>query len=103
MTHATRSVGSIDVTAIVDADLELEPIPAASPDIPPDALRGDDEDSASIRTAGGDWRLRVRAWLIRHPAGLVLVDTGIGGPNAPTAALGARACVVVQALGDLGI
>src|SRR3954453_755645 len=103
ITHATRSVGSIDVTAIVDADLELDPITDAFPDIPPDALRGDDEDSASIRTAGGDWRLRVRAWLIRHPAGLVLVDTGIGGPTSPTAAWVPSAGVLVEAVGGLGI
>src|SRR3954465_8902541 len=102
MTHATRSVGSIDVTAIGDADLELHPITDAFPDIPPDALRGDDEDSASIRTAGGDWRLRVRAWLIRHPAGLVLVDTGIGGPPAPTPARVPRGGALCAARGAPG-
>src|SRR4051794_41753171 len=65
MVHATRTVGSIDVTAIVDADLELDPITESFPDIPPEPLVADDEAAASVRTMSGNWRLRVRAWLIR--------------------------------------
>lgn len=103
MRHATRTVGSIEVTAIVDADLELDPITDAFPDIPPDPLRGDDEDASSVRTAAGNWRLLVRAWVIRHPAGLVLVDTGVGGPTSPTAAWVPSPGVLVDALGHLGI
>jgi glyoxylase-like metal-dependent hydrolase (beta-lactamase superfamily II) len=86
MSAETRTIGSIDVTAILDADLELDPITDAFPDIPPDALVGDTDGARSVRTQAGNWRLRVRAWLIRHDQGLILVDTGIGGPTSPTQA-----------------
>jgi glyoxylase-like metal-dependent hydrolase (beta-lactamase superfamily II) len=29
------------------------------------------------------WRLRVRVWLIRHPGGLLLFDTGVGPETSP--------------------
>ena len=29
------------------------------------------------------WRLRVRVWLVRHPGGLVLFDTGVGPESSP--------------------
>jgi glyoxylase-like metal-dependent hydrolase (beta-lactamase superfamily II) len=102
MDLATRTIGTIDVTAIVDADLELDPITDAFPDIPPEPLMADDENAASVRTDAGNWRLRVRAWLIRHPAGLLLVDTGIGGPTSPTAAWVPTPGTLVEALGELG-
>jgi len=102
MDRATRTVGTIDVTAIVDADLELDPITEAFPDIPPEPLIADDEAATSVRTDAGNWRLRVRAWLIRHPAGPFLVDTGIGGPTSPTAAWVPSPGVLAEALGDLG-
>jgi glyoxylase-like metal-dependent hydrolase (beta-lactamase superfamily II) len=102
MTSETRTIGSIDVTAIVDADLELDPIAEAFPNVPADALRSDSDDAASVRTADGNWRLRVRAWLIRHPAGLVLVDTGIGGPASPTAAWVPQPGALIERLNELG-
>jgi len=102
MASVTRAVGSIDVTAIVDADLELDPIEDAFPDVPADALLGDNDAAASVRTADGRWRLRVRAWLIRHSGGLVLVDTGIGGPTSPTQAWVPQPGVLIERLGELG-
>jgi glyoxylase-like metal-dependent hydrolase (beta-lactamase superfamily II) len=103
MVHATRTVGSIDVTAIVDADLELDPITESFPDIPPEPLVADDEAAASVRTMSGNWRLRVRAWLIRHSAGPLLADTGLGGPTSPTAAWVPSPGVLVEALRELGV
>jgi hypothetical protein len=50
MTAAARTIGSIDVTAIVDADLELDPITDAFPGIPADALLGDDDLAARLRS-----------------------------------------------------
>src|SRR3954465_2067163 len=47
--------------------------------------------------------LRVRAWLIGHPAGLVLVDTGIGGPTSPTHEWVPSPGVLVAALAELGV
>ena len=103
MVHATRTVGSIDVTAIVDADLELDPITDAFPAIPPEPLLAADDAAASVRTTSGNWRLRVRAWLIRHPAGALLVDTGLGGPTSPTAAWVPSPGVLVEMLSELGV
>ena len=37
-----------------------------------------------VHTEDDQWRLRVRAWLIRHAGGLLLFDTGIGGASSPT-------------------
>jgi len=103
MASETRTVGSIEITAIVDADLELDPITDGFPDIPPDALVADDDDAASVRTPGGNWRLRVRTWLIRRPAGLLLVDTGIGGPTSPTQAWVPRPGDLLGELAALGV
>jgi glyoxylase-like metal-dependent hydrolase (beta-lactamase superfamily II) len=103
MADATRRIGSTDVTAIVDADLEFDPIAEAFPDIPADALLADDEAASSVRTSEGNWRLRVRAWLIRHPGGLVLVDTGIGGPTSPTQAWVPTPGTLLERLGDAGV
>jgi glyoxylase-like metal-dependent hydrolase (beta-lactamase superfamily II) len=103
MTHEARTVGSTEVLSIVDADLELDPIADAFPDIPPVSLRSVDADAASVRTDAGNWRLRVRAWLVRHRSGLVLVDTGVGGPTSPTAAWVPSSGVLVDALRHLGV
>lgn len=99
---ATRTIGSIDVTAVVDADLELDPIAEAFPNVPADALLSETDEAASVRTAERNWRLRVRAWLIRHPAGVVLVDTGIGGPASPTAAWVPEPGALIERLDELG-
>jgi glyoxylase-like metal-dependent hydrolase (beta-lactamase superfamily II) len=102
VTDATRTIGSMDVTAILDADLELDPITEAFPDVPADALLSHDDAAASVRTTGGNWRLRVHAWLIRHPAGLVLVDTGIGGPTSPTQAWVPEPGALMERLEEVG-
>jgi len=102
MTTATRTIGTLEITAIIDADLELDPIADAFPNVPADALLADDEAAASIRTADGNWHLRVRAWLIRDPSGLVLVDTGIGGPTSPTSAWVPQRGALLERLVELG-
>jgi glyoxylase-like metal-dependent hydrolase (beta-lactamase superfamily II) len=102
MAHATRTVGPIEVTAIVDADLELDPITDAFPDIPPGPLIADEEDAPSVRTPGGNWRLRVRTWLVRQPAGPLLVDTGIGGSTSPTQAWVPSPGTLLDELAELG-
>src|SRR6478735_2860881 len=103
MTNATRTVGSIDVTALLDADLELDPITEAFADVPADALLADTEAAASVRTSVGDWRLRIRTWLIRHPQDLVLVDTGLGGPTSPTHEWVPEPGALLARLDDIGV
>jgi glyoxylase-like metal-dependent hydrolase (beta-lactamase superfamily II) len=81
--HAIRHVGPIEVAAIVDADFAESPMVEAFPDVPPEALLAEKATYPSVYTDDDRWRLVVRGWLVRHPDGLTLVDTGIGGEGAP--------------------
>jgi glyoxylase-like metal-dependent hydrolase (beta-lactamase superfamily II) len=80
MTIATIAVGHVEVTALLDglADLSDMPIVAAFPDAPPDALLAQKAAHPGVYGEGDSWRLHVRAWLVRHPARDLLVDTGVG-------------------------
>ena len=83
MTHATRHVGPIEVTAITDVDAPESPILEAFPDVPAEALLAAKATYPNVYTDDDRWQLRVRAWLVRHPGGVLLLDTGIGGATAP--------------------
>src|SRR5215203_6486439 len=83
MPHVTRRVGPIDVTAITDCDFAESPIVEAFPDVPSGPLLAAKTTYPNVYTEDERWRLRVRAWLVRHPDGLLLLDTGIGGVTAP--------------------
>jgi glyoxylase-like metal-dependent hydrolase (beta-lactamase superfamily II) len=77
----TRNIGAVRVTALLDGVREIGPFADHFPSAPADALLGD-----RVRHPDGDggaWLLHVRVWLIRHPAGLILFDTGVGPPSAP--------------------
>jgi glyoxylase-like metal-dependent hydrolase (beta-lactamase superfamily II) len=103
MTHASQHVGAIEVTAIVDADIEEAPIVEAFPDIPADLLLAERATYPGVYTDDDRWRLRVRAWLIRHPEGLLLMDTGIGGPTSPSQGWAPFPGVLPDRLADLGV
>jgi glyoxylase-like metal-dependent hydrolase (beta-lactamase superfamily II) len=79
----TRSVGPVEVTAIVDADFPGGPIIESFPDAPADGILGAKAAYPGVYTDDDQWRLRVRAWVVRHPEGVLLLDTGIGGATAP--------------------
>jgi glyoxylase-like metal-dependent hydrolase (beta-lactamase superfamily II) len=84
MAFDTLQVGHIEVLALIDGDQDLgSPIAEAFPDIPLERLMAAGIDEPGICGAGDSHRLRVRAWLVRHPAGVLLVDTGIGQTGAP--------------------
>jgi glyoxylase-like metal-dependent hydrolase (beta-lactamase superfamily II) len=82
MGELTRSidVGHIRITALRDgsADLPDTPITDTFPDVPEDALLAARDRFPTIYGAGDVWHLFSRAWLLQHPGGLTLVDTGIG-------------------------
>jgi glyoxylase-like metal-dependent hydrolase (beta-lactamase superfamily II) len=99
----TRRVGPVEVTALLDADFPESPITEAFPDVPPDALLAQKATYPGVYADGDRWRLRVRAWLVRHPGGLVLVDTGLGGANAPAHAWAPVTGVVHASLDQLGV
>jgi glyoxylase-like metal-dependent hydrolase (beta-lactamase superfamily II) len=82
-----RDVGHIRVAALLDGEADLATsISEAFPDFPPDGLASYAERMPGLYGAGGAWHLFSRAWLVLHPGGVTLVDTGLGGPGAPTEA-----------------
>ena len=70
MSHVTRSIGSIEVTAVLDCDFPLGPIVEAFPDVPATDLLAAKASWPGVYTDDDQWRLRVRAWLVRHTGGL---------------------------------
>ena len=84
MAFDTLQVGHIEVLALIDGDQDLgSPIAEAYPDIPVERLMAHRDLEPGIYGPDGSNRLRVRSWLVRHPAGVLLVDTGIGRSGAP--------------------
>jgi glyoxylase-like metal-dependent hydrolase (beta-lactamase superfamily II) len=85
MSFDTLQVGHLELLALLDADGELDgPITDMFPDAPAEELLAFRDRAPSVYGADhGGWQLKVRAWLIRHPGGVVLVDTGIGVAGAP--------------------
>jgi glyoxylase-like metal-dependent hydrolase (beta-lactamase superfamily II) len=103
MTHATRRIGSVEITSVLDADFGAGPIAETFPDIPVDALLSDHDDASTVRTADAQWRIRVRAWLLRHPGGTLLFDTGLGGPGSPTQSWASTQGSMLAELSELGV
>ncbi len=84
MPHTSLTVGDIQITMLLDGVRELDrPIAEYFPGVPTDALGSFRARAPGVYGDGGGWRLHVRAWLIRHSGGLVLVDTGVGQLGAP--------------------
>ena len=83
MAFDALQVGRIEVLALIDGDQDLgSPIAAAFPDIPVERLMAVRDHEPGIYGPDDSDRLRIRAWLVRHPAGVLLVDTGIGQSSA---------------------
>jgi glyoxylase-like metal-dependent hydrolase (beta-lactamase superfamily II) len=76
-------VGDIRVTALLDGLGDIEPITEAFPDVPAEQVLAYRDRYPGTYGANDAWRLRIRAWLIRAPDALILVDTGIGVEGAP--------------------
>ena len=102
MAHETRRVGRFEVTAIVDAEMPDEPMADAFPGLSPDALEAARSTYPGVYMEDGRWRLRVRAWLVTGKGGPILLDTGIGGPNAPAHEWTTETGRLFPALGELG-
>jgi glyoxylase-like metal-dependent hydrolase (beta-lactamase superfamily II) len=82
MTIATIRIGHVEVTALLDGVSDDIPITEAFPDAPEDALRAERERFPGVYGDPDTWRLHVRAWLVRHPGGELLMDTGVGSTVA---------------------
>ena len=77
-------VGGFQLFALLDGDRDIDlPMADAFPGWPEGELLAHAGRSPSIYGADGSWRLHVRAWLVNHPRGSILVDTGIGVAGAP--------------------
>ncbi|HSL11899.1 MAG TPA: MBL fold metallo-hydrolase [Actinomycetota bacterium] len=86
MRVAWQDVGHIRVAALLDGDADLAtPIVEAFEGFPADALAASAGRMPAIHGSGGSWHLFSRAWLVVHPGGVLLVDTGVGGPRSPAA------------------
>jgi glyoxylase-like metal-dependent hydrolase (beta-lactamase superfamily II) len=86
MRIAWSEVGNVRVAALLDGDADLrEPITHHFPEIPTDDLLAARDTTPGVYGAGDTWHLFVRAWLLLHPGGVTLVDTGVGGASAPAA------------------
>jgi glyoxylase-like metal-dependent hydrolase (beta-lactamase superfamily II) len=84
MLTSTLTMGDIEVSALLDGVRVLRTSLADSfPDVPADALEASAARFPELVGEGGRWRMHARAWLIRHPRGVVLVDTGVGRAGAP--------------------
>ncbi len=103
MTHADRTVGNIHVTALLDADFPAGPITDAFPDVPSDELLAAATVYPDVYAVGDEWQLPIRAWVVRHPGGLLLMDTGIGGAWSPSQTWAPEPGVLPAALEEIGI
>lgn len=67
------------MAALVDGAEDLDELMVDTfPDVPPEAVLEYRERMPAIYGEGGRWHLIVRAWLVLHAEGVLLVDTGIG-------------------------
>jgi glyoxylase-like metal-dependent hydrolase (beta-lactamase superfamily II) len=84
MLTTSLTVGHIEVLALLDGVRDLDgPMTDSFPDVPVDELEAFRERMPGVYAPTGAWRLHVRCWLVRHPGGVVLVDTGVGQAGAP--------------------
>lgn len=103
MSHETRRIGRFEITAIVDADMPDVAMTEAFPDIPARELEAAKVAFPDVSTDDDRWRLRVRAWVVRHPGGSLLLDTGLGGPTSPTQSWAQQPGALRSELDGLGI
>ncbi len=103
MSHVTHRVGSVEVTAVLDADFVSGPIVESFPDVPAADLLAAKTLDPGVYTEDDGWRFRVRAWLVRHDGGLLLFDTGLGGATSPTQSWAPITGALTRELDTIGI
>jgi glyoxylase-like metal-dependent hydrolase (beta-lactamase superfamily II) len=81
--YETVTVGDVEISALLDVDVTDEPMVDAFPGAPADELLAAKATYPDIYGPDDVWRLRVRAWLVRHPGGVLLLDTGVGPETSP--------------------
>ena len=101
MPHETLTVGAVEISAVLDVDVPDEPIADAFPGGSADTLLAAKATYPSVYTPDDRWRLRIRGWLVRHPLGVLLLDTGVGPENSPAMAWCPRPGALREALAEL--
>lgn len=101
MPHLTIDIGVVRITALLDADTDGGPMREAFPDVPTDRLLVAQERFPGETGPEDSWHLRIRAWLLLHPEGVLLLDTGIGPETAPAAAWASEPGALVAALAEV--
>ena len=103
MPHETIAVGEVEIVALLDVDVNDEPVADAFPGAPADAILAGKGRYPNVYGEDDAWRLRVRVWLIRHPAGLLLLDTGVGPETSPAMHWCPEPGVAVASLAEIGV
>jgi glyoxylase-like metal-dependent hydrolase (beta-lactamase superfamily II) len=71
-------IGRVRVTALLDGEADLDPIVETFPDAPAEPLLALRDRYPGMYGPNDEMHFMVRTWLIEHPEGLALVDTGVG-------------------------
>jgi glyoxylase-like metal-dependent hydrolase (beta-lactamase superfamily II) len=100
--HETITVGEVEISALLDVDVPDEPMPDAFPGAPAEELFAAETAYPSIYNPDGTWRLRIRTWVIRHPGGTLLLDTGVGPANSPAMEWCPKPGTLLETLGEVG-
>jgi glyoxylase-like metal-dependent hydrolase (beta-lactamase superfamily II) len=103
VSHVIHRVGSVEVTAVLDADFASGPIVESFPDVPAADVLAAKPLDPGVYTEDDRWRLYVRAWLVRHAGGLLLFDTGLGGATSPTQSWAPITGALARELDAIGI
>lgn len=103
MTATTIHIGEVQVSALLDTEADQEgSIADAFPDAPREELLAEKSRYPGVYGANDAWRLFVRAWLIQHSGGLLLVDTGVGETSVQASWLPVPGSLP-SALADIGV
>jgi glyoxylase-like metal-dependent hydrolase (beta-lactamase superfamily II) len=101
--HETITVGNVEIVALLDVDVNDEPIADAFPGAPDGAMLAGKARYPDVYADDDAWRLRVRVWLIRHPGGLLLLDTGVGPETSPAMDWCPQTGVSLDSLAEIGV
>ncbi len=96
-------VGDVEIVALLDVDVNDEPIGDAFPGAPDGAMLAGKARYPNVYGDDDAWRLRVRVWLIRHPGGLLLLDTGVGPETSPAMDWCPQPGVTLALLAEMGV
>ena len=77
------TIGTTRVVVLLDGDGDIDPMHECFPSFPVESMAEFRRHWPEVWGEGDAWRLRVRCWLIEHPEGPTLFDTGVGPASAP--------------------